>query len=167
MQRVVIVGSGGAGKSTLARELGQRLGLPVIHLDREHWRAGWIETPRDEWAERVARLVTGERWVIDGNYGGTIEARLRACDTAIFLDLPRSVCVWRVLNRWRRYRGRTRPDMTPGCDERLDWVFLRWIWEYPRLRRPQVLEQLGTLGPGQRLVHLKSPAAVQAFVAAL
>jgi adenylate kinase family enzyme len=167
MQRVVILGSGGAGKSTLARRIGDRLALPVIHLDREHWLPGWVETPSDEWADRVAMLVAGDRWVIDGNYGGTIGPRLRACDTAIFLDLPRRVCLWRVIRRWRQYRGRTRPDMTPGCNERLDWVFVRWIWNYPRLHRPAVLKQLATLGAGQRVVHLRSRRAVEEFVATL
>ena len=167
MRRVVVLGSGGAGKSTLARQLGEVLGLPVIHLDREHWRPGWVETPRDEWAERVAELVAGDSWVIDGNYGGTIESRLRACDTAIFLDLPRSLCLWRVMRRWRRYRGRTRPDMTPGCDERLDWTFVRWIWNYPRAHRPVVMEQLARLGAGQRLVHLHSRREVRDFMATL
>ena len=167
MERVVILGSGGAGKSTLARRLGDTLGLPVIHLDREHWRRGWIETPRDEWAERVNELAAGDRWVIDGNYGGTMESRLRACDTAIFLDLPRSLCLWRVARRWRRYRGRTRPDMTPGCNERLDWTFMWWIWNYPRLHRPRVMQHLGTLGAGQRVVHLRSRREVGQFIATL
>jgi len=167
MERVVILGSGGAGKSTLARLLGDTLGLPVIHLDREHWRPGWIETPRDEWAERVNELVAGDRWVIDGNYGGTMEARLRACDAAIFLDLPRSLCLWRVARRWQRYRGRARPDMTPGCNERLDWTFMRWIWNYPRLHRPGVMQQLATLGAGQRVVHLRSRREVREFMATL
>lgn len=167
MQRVVILGSGGAGKSTLARQVGDRLGLPVIHLDREHWLPGWVETPTGDWAVRVARLVAGDRWVIDGNYGGTIDLRLRACDTAIFLDLSRSLCLWRVMRRWWTYRGRARPEMTPGCNERIDWAFVRWIWSYPRLRRPAVLEQLGTLGAGQRLVHLRSRRAVAAFLKTL
>lgn len=167
MQRVVILGSGGAGKSTLARRLGDRLGLPVMHLDREHWQPGWVEPTRAEWAARVAELVVHDRWVIDGNYGGTIDIRLRACDTAILLDLPRWLCLWRVTRRWLKYRGRTRPDMTPGCDERIDWIFGRWIWNYPRLHRPAMLEHLAGLGAAQRVVHLRSRRAVKEFLATL
>src|SRR4051812_11836598 len=97
MRRVVVIGSGGAGKSTLARRIGERLGLPVIHLDAEHWQSGWIEPSKEEWARRVSELVKADAWVIDGNYGGTMDSRLAACDTAIFLDLPRSLCVVRVV----------------------------------------------------------------------
>jgi len=66
MRRIALVGPGGAGKSTLARRLGARLGLPVVHLDAEHWHPGWVETPAEEWAEKVRALASGERWIIDG-----------------------------------------------------------------------------------------------------
>ena len=71
MNRVIVIGSGGAGKSTLAPQIGEILGLPVIHLDREFWRPNWMATPEDEWIERVRELVARERWVMDGNFGGT------------------------------------------------------------------------------------------------
>ena len=89
MWRVLVVGSGGAGKSTFARELGARRGLPVVHLDRLYRRPPWTETPPDEWQEVVQSVVADERWVIDGNYSGTLELRLGAADTAILLDVPR------------------------------------------------------------------------------
>jgi adenylate kinase family enzyme len=163
----VIVGSGGAGKSTLARRIGSRLGLPVIHLDAMHWSAGWVETPAETWAERVAELVAGDAWVIDGNYGGTFDIRFRAADAIIFLDLPRWLCLWRVVRRWVRYRGRSRPDMAPGCPERLDLEFVRWIWTYPARRRPALLERLAREGPDKDVYRLGSPRAVEEFVARL
>jgi hypothetical protein len=76
VQRVAIVGSGGAGKSTLARELGQRLGLPVIHLDQRFWRPGWLETETEEWAATQQELAAADRWIRDGNYGATLDVRL-------------------------------------------------------------------------------------------
>ena len=88
MKRVLIIGSGGAGKSTLARQMGEISGLPVIHLDAEHWRPGWIEPSKDEWAARVDELTRGESWIMDGNYGGTMSQRIAAADTILFLDLP-------------------------------------------------------------------------------
>ena len=161
-----MIGSGGAGKSTFARRLGARTGLPVIHLDARYWRAGWEPTPPDEWHEVVRELVAREAWVMDGNYGGTLDARLAACDTVIFLDLPRLVCLWRVVRRWARHRGGTRPDMAPGCNEQISLEFIRWIWGYPTRQRPAILRRLSTLSVGQRAVVLRSAADVERFLAA-
>jgi len=167
VERIAIVGPGGAGKSTLARRLGARLGLPVIHLDAEHWHPGWVETPADAWEVRVRELVSRDRWIIDGNYGGTMELRFAAADTIVFLDFPRLLCLWRVLKRQIRYLGRSRPDMTEGCPERISPEFVRWIWEYPRTRRPGVLERMRTAGAHARHLILRSPREVEAFVASL
>jgi len=164
MRRVAVIGSAGAGKSTLSRELGALLGLPVIHLDRLFWRPGWVETPREEWVRVQTEAVRGERWVIDGNYGGTLELRLGVAGTIIFLDFPRLVCLWRVLKRRRQYAGRTRPDLGPGCPERIDWEFLRWVWRFPLDERPGVLAKLAGLSPDKRVIRLASPAAVARFL---
>lgn len=167
MRRVLVIGSGGAGKSTFAARLAEHTGLPLIHLDRLYWRPGWTEPPGDEWAETVEQLVQRERWIMDGNYGGTLERRLAACDTVVFLDLPRTVCLTRVLRRRIRFRGRARPDMTPGCPERLSWEFIRWIWTYPARRRPKILKRLYELRAGQRAVILRSQRAVEEFFRSL
>jgi adenylate kinase family enzyme len=167
VQRVLVIGSGGAGKSTLAVRLGERTGLPVVHLDRLYWRPGWVPTPRDEWPRTVAALLARDRWVMDGNYGGTLDQRLRACDTVVFLDLPRAVCAWRVVGRALRFRGRSRPDMGEGCPERVTYEFLRWIWHYPRRARPEVLRKLAALAADKTVVVLRSDAEVERFVGGL
>jgi len=167
MRRVLVIGSGGAGKSTFAVALGRRAGLPVIHLDALYWRPGWVEAPPDEWRATVARAIAGEAWVMDGNYGGTLAERLAAADTAIFLDLPRTLCLARVVLRWLRHAGRTRPDMAPGCPEQLTWEFVRWIWSYPRDRRPDVLRRLAALPPSTQAIVLRSPREVSDFLAAV
>jgi adenylate kinase family enzyme len=164
MRRVLVIGSGGAGKSTFAARLGERTGLPVIHLDSLFWHAGWRDTPRDEWAARVDELLERDEWVMDGNYGGTLERRLAACDTVVFLDLPRVLCLWRVIARSVRYRGRSRPDMAEGCPERLTWEFVRWVWDYPRTRRPGVLKRLSELSEGQSVHVLRSTRDVRRFL---
>lgn len=166
MQRVLVIGAGGAGKSTFAVRLGQRTGLPVVHLDREYWQPGWIEPAPAAWQATIARLVAADRWILDGNFGGTLEQRLAACDTVVFLDPPRLQCLWRVLRRRLQHRAQTRADMAPGCNERLSPDFLWWIWTYRRRRRPALLQRLQALRADQTLVVLRSDAQVEGFLQA-
>ena len=165
MKRVLVIGSGGAGKSTFARRLGERLGLPVIHLDRLYWRAGWVETPKDEWRRKVEELCAGESWVMDGNYSGTLDVRLGACDAVIFLDLPRVLCTWRVVKRALIYRNTSRPDVAEGCPENLNREFCWWVWNYPRRSRPKVLRRLEEHARDKQIFILRSSAEVERFFA--
>jgi adenylate kinase family enzyme len=167
MRRVLVIGSGGAGKSTLSAQLSKRLGLPLIGLDILYWKPGWVPTPADEWSERVRVFSSQDAWVMDGNYGGTLDARLARCDTVIFLDLPRLVCLWRIITRAARYLGRTRPDMPAGCPERLSWEFVVWVWAYRARRRPQILNRLSALRGEKRVIILSSRRAVSAFLSNL
>ena len=166
MQRVVVIGPGGAGKSTFSRRLAQATGLPLVHLDVEHWRPGWVEPSKDVWNARMRQLVAGERWILDGNFGGTMEMRLAACDTAVFLDVSAWRCLWRVLKRRIANHGRARDGMASGCIEKLDASFLWWIATYARRRRPAILARLAALRPGQRAVVLRRAKDVEAFLAA-
>ncbi len=165
MKRVLIVGSGGAGKSTLARTLGAIHELPVIHLDSLYWQPGWIESSKEQWEETVARLVEGDAWVMDGNYRGTMDLRIAACDTVIFLALSRWVCLWSVLRRLMAYHGRSRPDMPERCPERLSWEFLCWIWNYPGRETPKVMAKLRDCAAGKQVIVLKSRREVVEFIA--
>lgn len=167
MKRVLVIGAGGAGKSTFSRRLGERLGLEVIHLDVEHWRPGWVEPPKDEWARKVDELCSRETWVIDGNFSGTLERRLAACDTVVFLDMPRVVCVWRALKRVAKYRDGTRPDMADGCREQFDLKFLLWIWNFRTRSRPKVLALLEKYADGKKVVRLRSSAEAEEFLNSL
>jgi adenylate kinase family enzyme len=168
VRKVLIIGSAGSGKSTLAAQLGAALGLPVVHLDALFWQPGWRETPRDVWAERVADLLTRDRWVMDGNYGGTLAARVQAADTVILLALPRLQCLYRVARRGVLGRGRSRPDLNPGCPEQLpDWNFLRYVWAYPDAKLPTVLALLREHGAHKRVVVLCSSAEVHRFLSAI
>jgi adenylate kinase family enzyme len=167
MRRVLVIGSAGAGKSTLAVQLGERLALPVIHLDAFFWQSGWKETPRDIWRQRVAALVRGECWIMDGNYGGTLEERVNAADAVVLLDFPRLHCLYRVVRRAVRDRGRTRPDLHPECPEQLpDFAFLRWIWNFPTESMPTIRQVLND-HPDKLLVVLRSSSDVQRFLASL
>lgn len=167
-RKILLIGPGGAGKSTLAATIAARTGLPLIHLDALYWHPGWVPTPRDEWRERIEALVQQPAWVMDGNYGGTMDLRVAACDTVLFLDLPTWLCAWRVLRRRLRFRGRSRPEMAEGCPEQLNLEFISWILSYRRRRRPAILSRLrDAQAAGKRIIVLTSPAAIDAFVAGL
>ncbi|MEO8671073.1 MAG: hypothetical protein ABI411_07140 [Tahibacter sp.] len=165
MRKVLLIGCGGAGKSTLARRIAARTGLPLIHLDQCFWRPGWIETPRDVWSQTVAELIRNDAWVMDGNYGGSLDVRLAACDIVIFLDVSPFRCFWRLVRRRVRFHGKSRPDISPGCSERLDLKFLAWILAYRRTSRPAVMEKLNVAAErGKRVWILNSPSAVEDFM---
>jgi adenylate kinase family enzyme len=140
VQRVAVVGPGGAGKSTFARQLGARTGLPVVHLDQLYWRPGWDPTPDDEWREIVAGLVRADAWIIDGNYSRTFDLRAQRADTVVLLDYPPAGNLVRALRRTIGSYGRA--VQAPGCPEHLDFEFLRWIATYRRRSRPRVLAHL-------------------------
>lgn len=164
MGKVVIIGSGGSGKSTLARQLGEKLKINVLHLDSLFWKPGWVETPREEWIDSQQELVKLESWIMDGNYSGTMEIRLNAADTIIFLDIPRIICIYRAFKRMIQYRNKTRPDMGEGCYERFSFKFFKWIWQYPKLRKPKILEKLEKLSKEKEVIVLKSPKDVEGFI---
>lgn len=164
--KIAIIGYSGSGKSTLARALGTRCGLPVLHLDRVQFLPGWEVRGRDEQAAAVeAFLDTHDGWVVDGNYTGlSYERRLREADRIVLLLFPRLVCLARVIRRYRRYRGQSRPDMTEGCKEKLDAAFVRWVlWEgrsrktrqrYARIQREYA----------DKVAVLRSQRALDAFL---
>ena len=150
LQRIAMIGSPGGGKSTLATAIAAATGLPVIQLDREYWAPGWVEPATDEWRTRNAVIVAGERWVIDGNYGSSLAARLDRADLIVWVDLPTRICLAGAIRRRWRYRHGTRPDMSEGCPERLDAEWLKFLWYIATFRRRQRPGMVAALG-GSRL----------------
>jgi adenylate kinase family enzyme len=165
VQRVAIIGTGGAGKSTLARQMGERLGVEVIHLDQLYWNPGWEPTPGDRWRALQTRLVQGESWIMDGNYGDSLPIRVAAADTVVFVDLPRRITIPRAVGRWWRSRGREVQAF--GCPERISWEFLVWMWRFPRVSRPRLLAALPPRRDGPTVVILRSGPDVARFLARL
>lgn len=163
MKKIIVVGSGGAGKSTFAMRLGAILGIEVIHLDKLYWKPNWVKTHEDEWSRIIEDHLRRESWIMDGNFGGTRAMRLRACDTVIWLDIPRRVCMYRILKRAVVYRNRRRPDMAEGCHERLDWEFIKWVWNYPRRAKLRVVAEIESL-EDKNVVILRSSRDASKFL---
>jgi len=164
VKRILIIGVGGSGKSTLANLLGDKLQLPVIHLDQYYWKPGWIATNKAEWSKIVNRLIQKDKWIIDGNYGGTMKERIEQADTIIFLYRPTLVCLFRVLSRTFRYFGETRPDMTENCPEKISWDFYHYILVYNFTRAPKILKVLNQLKDEKQVIILKKDKAVKNFL---
>jgi len=164
MRRVLVIGSGGSGKSTVSAKLGELLNLEVNHLDKLYWRAGWVEPETDEWIKTITNLIERDSWIIDGNYSGTLKLRLQRCDTVVFLDLSRVLCMWRIVKRFFVYRGGTRPDVAEDCPESLNFEFVSWVWNYPRRSRPKVIKRLQEHAEGKQIFWLRTRSDVQRFL---
>ena len=164
MERIQIMGCSGSGKSTLARKLGEKTGLPVVHIDRLFWKSGWVESSKEEIDTKILAAAAGERWIMDGNYSRTLGHRLERCDLVVYLDFPRWFCVLSVIRRYLQNLGRVRPDMPEGCPEKIDGEFLRWVWNFNQGHREKFLTMLGELPP-ERVIILKNRREVNRFVA--
>jgi adenylate kinase family enzyme len=164
MKKIAVIGHPGAGKSTLSVKMSELLRLPLIHLDKEFWKPGWQQPPRDEWREHVWEMAAGERWIMDGTYDNSLDIRLPQADTVVFLDFPMGLCMWRILKRMLGGYGRVRPDMGDGCRERIDLPFIKFVWEYRKVRRPRILAALEKYTPAENVINLDSPRAVNTFI---
>ncbi len=165
MDRIAIIGCGGSGKTHLANQLAALLNLPVTHLDGVYYDADWNPLPPEAFAALQRDLVAGPRWLIEGNYAGTLPIRLAAADTVIFLDLPATTCLAGVAQRRWRYRGGQHAK--DGVYDRITWNFVRHIWGYRKTMLPRVRQLVAEHGSNARLVTLSSRRQTTRFVARL
>jgi adenylate kinase family enzyme len=166
MRRVLVVGCAGAGKTTFARRLGDKLKLPVIHLDFHFWRPGWQSPDPVVWREQVTALAAMPEWVMDGIYANTLDIRMPRADTLFWLDHPRAICMRRVLVRTIAGYGRTRPDLPKNCPERFDLEFLRYVWDFRRKQRPRIAAAIEQFGCHLRVTRLLCDRDAEDFLAA-
>ncbi len=165
MQRVVILGCAGSGKTTLARTMGERLSLPVIHLDT---LLGWGPCAPEAYREKLAAAIAGDAWVIEGHpwhfrdFADTLDLSVPRADLVLFVHQPRWLALWRVIRRWLTDRGRTRPDLPEGWPEQLDWPSLKWIWTFERRVRPAAERALAAYATP--VVHLNGDRDIARFL---
>ena len=136
-QRVLVIGCPGSGKSTFARALAEKTALPLHHLDMLYWNADKTTVLKEIFRTRLSNILKTDAWIIDGNYGSTMELRLQACDAVFFLDFPTEVCLDGIQTRF----GKPRADM-PWIETEFDAEFLDYIKHFPTENRPQILDLL-------------------------
>ena len=158
MKKVIVIGCPGSGKSTVSRALHNKTGIPLYHLDMMYWNADKTTVEKSVFLERLSAVLKKDEWIIDGNYGSTMELRMAACDTVIFLDYPLDVCLDGIKER----RGKPRSDM-PWIETEEDAEFVEFIKNYNEQQKPKVLELLKKYGD-KNIVILKSREQVDAFL---
>lgn len=167
MRRVMVIGSCGAGKSTFSRRMADITRLNLIHLDQHYWKENWVESDQKEWETTMKGLVAPDTWIIDGNYGGTMDMRIQRADTIIYIDMPTWKCLWRVLKRIWTYRHRVRPDMPSGCEERLDFDFLHYVLTFNLLKRKYLHQKMQNLQNSKVIVILRTDQEIENYLFSL
>ena len=158
MKKVIVIGCPGSGKSTVSRTLHNKTGIPLYHLDMMYWNADKTTVEKSVFLERLSAVFEKDEWIIDGNYGSTMELRMAACDTVIFLDYPLDVC----LDGIRERRGKPRSDM-PWIETEEDAEFIEFIKSYNEQQKPKVLELLEKYSD-KNIIIFKSREQSDAFL---
>jgi adenylate kinase family enzyme len=167
MERILVMGSSGSGKSTFARRLSAITGIPMVSLDALFWKPGWMPSDASEFEQRVAEAAHEPRWIMDGNYtsSGAGELRRRLADAVVWFDLPRRTCMTGIITRIATSHGQVREEMAPGCPERIDFEFFRYVWSYRRVQRPKLLRYFEGLRPDQALICFTNRAQADRYLA--
>ena len=164
MNRIMIIGCSGAGKSTFARKLHAITKIKLIHLDQYFWQPNWVKTETIAWKEIVYRLTKQPTWIMDGNYGGTMDIRMKRADTIIYLDYPTWTCLWRVTNRTFKNWGKRRFDMPNGCEERFDLKFFHYVATFNHLRRKKLLNKLNQCNEEKKIFVFRNDKQANRFL---
>lgn len=149
-QRIMVIGSPGAGKSTFSRRLRDITKLPLFHLDMIWHKPDKTNISKEEFDVRLAEIVAKDRWIIDGNYQRTLEIRLKRCDTVFLLDYPLEIC----LEGARARVGTVREDL-PWVESELDEEFRQFIIDFPKYKLPEIYSMLEQF-QGKQIFILKS-----------
>lgn len=148
----------------MSRKLHYILDLPVVHLDTYYWNADWVPKPNEEWNNIVEQFINEEHWIMDGNYSRTMDIRINKADLIIFLDMPRLLCIYRIIKRRIIYHKKSRPDMNQECPEKLDWDFVKWVWNYRKKGRVNTIKKLEQIKGRKEVVILRTRKEMDEFI---
>lgn len=160
--RISIVGGSGSGKSTLCNILSKELGLPAIHLDAINYEPNWVEIDKAERDNIILSKAQDDKWVIDGNYNKTLKERFDKADLIIWLDYSTLKQLHGILKRYFTTRNSERPEI-PGCKERLETEFVKYILTYNKKKRPVILDYLKDV-PKEKVLIFKHQKDLNAWL---
>lgn len=163
MNKILVIGISGSGKSTFAQKISELLCIPIIHLDQLFWRPGWVKLENEVFEKKVLAAIQKDQWIIDGNYTNSMELWIMDADTVIFFDFPRLVCLWNILKRRIIFHNKVRHDVAEGCEEKLDLNFFKFIWNFPKNNIPRIESILAKQPKEKNIVRLKNYAEVRRF----
>lgn len=165
MKKIMVIGvSAGAGKSTFARKLSTILQIEVYHLDTLFWEPNWVEASLEIFSTRQKEIIKKPEWIIEGNYSRTFDLREESADTIIYLELPLAVCLFRVLKRWLINIGKERSDRANGCEEKMDFAFLNYIYRTYYHRKKSLAVRLQDLKDSKNIVILRNKKEMEQYL---
>jgi len=162
MNKVIIIGCPGSGKSTFSKALHEKTGLPLYHLDMLYWNSDRTTVSKELFRERLQKVIEENQWIIDGNYSSTIELRLKECDTVFFLDYSTDVCIEGIRER----KGKERYDL-PWLETKLDPEFKQFIEDFPKDTLPYIYELIEKYKSEKQVIIFKSREEADGFIAYL
>ncbi|MNV61597.1 topology modulation protein [compost metagenome] len=133
-------------------------------MDTYYWNADWVPKPNEEWNNIVEQFINEEHWIMDGNYSRTMDIRINKADLIIFLDMPRLLCIYRIIKRRIIYHKKSRPDMNQECPEKLDWDFVKWVWNYRKKGRVNTIKKLEQIKGRKEVVILRTRKEMDEFI---
>ena len=147
MQKIIVIGNAGSGKTTFSKALAEKLNLPLVHLDKIFWCGKWHHISRESFDKILEEELQKDSWIIDGNFNRTLSRRLKECDTVFYFDLPTISCLWGSTKRVIQNYGKTRDDMGGNCPEKFDFEFYKAVLRFNRKNRPKTKTLLEKYGP--------------------
>lgn len=169
-KKIIVFGNAGSGKTTLAKILHAKFHIPLYHLDRYYWKPGWERIDREEFAKIHRALCERDQWILEGSYPKFLPERVTYAEVVIFLDIPRYICLWRVVKRTILHLGKTLPDTPEGCKQKIFDTkfldFLAWVWTFNKRYRADVLALLKSpeIQHTKQVYILRSPQEMDAFI---
>ena len=164
MQKVLVIGCCGAGKSTFSRKLQAITNLELIHLDQYYHKPNWEEPEKDEWEQVLRKLVKQKRWIMDGNYADSFDIRFPLADSIIYLDYHSIKCCLRVIKRNIKDFGKKRSDIADGCKESFNLSFLKYVLTFNHKNRANIFNKLEKYKTTKDVIILKNDKEADLFL---